>query len=69
MPPDLRFTSFSKSNLRQPNPARNHKAGFLEVGADGAGLSCPGSSVVAESHNEREFGSDGQSDIAVLDLL
>ena len=37
---------------KQPNPTRNHQEttnkDTLEVRPDGAGLSCPGSSVVAD---------------------
>jgi hypothetical protein len=45
---DLRFTNFTKSNLRQPNPQETTKQSTVEVGLNGAGLSCPGSSVVAD---------------------
>ena len=43
-PTDLRFTKSPQSNLRQPKPT---KKDGLEVGTEGAGLSCPGS-VVAD---------------------
>ena len=31
-----------ESNLRQPNPTRNHKGGGAGMGLDGPALSCPG---------------------------
>jgi hypothetical protein len=49
---DLRFTKFSESHLTQPNPQETTFEDTAEVGAEGAGLSCPGSSEVAESHQD-----------------
>jgi hypothetical protein len=34
-----------KTNLRQPNPTRNHKPDAADIALDGAELSYPGSSV------------------------
>jgi hypothetical protein len=46
---DLRFTKFSKSYSDNLTPQETTEANSGTVGAEGAGLSCPGSSVVANS--------------------
>jgi hypothetical protein len=46
---DLRFTNFTNSNLRQPNPTKHHKRECSRSGYRWAELSYSGSSVAADN--------------------